>query len=197
MKKIPCNTHREKVNDLTETSQVAPVGNNPPAGVEDARDEGSIPGLGRSPGGGHGHSLQYPCLENACDHAHSRFHRLESLISSCDCFLFWEGTMFQVRTFYKLNSYFQISIRVVLHSCNAERLHFQWRRPHNELHSALYLLAVSHFLQPKWAASLAHCCHGPHHGYKNNTPCLARVCGTIPFLQRQIMGLAVTSRASS
>ena len=27
-------------------------------------DLGSIPGLGRSPGGGHGHSLQYSCLEN-------------------------------------------------------------------------------------------------------------------------------------
>ena len=27
---------------------------NPPANVEDARDVGSIPGLGRSPGGGHG-----------------------------------------------------------------------------------------------------------------------------------------------
>ena len=64
MKKIPCNTHREKVNDPTETSQVAPVGKNPPA-IEDARDEGSIPGLGRSPGGGHGHSLQYSCLENS------------------------------------------------------------------------------------------------------------------------------------
>ena len=25
---------------------------------------GSIPGLGRSPGGGHGHPLQYSCLEN-------------------------------------------------------------------------------------------------------------------------------------
>ena len=25
---------------------------------------GSIPGLGRSPGGGHGYSLQYSCLEN-------------------------------------------------------------------------------------------------------------------------------------
>ena len=25
---------------------------------------GSIPGLGRSPGGGHGNSLQYSCLEN-------------------------------------------------------------------------------------------------------------------------------------
>ena len=27
-------------------------------------DLGSIPGLGRSPGGGHGSQLQYSCLEN-------------------------------------------------------------------------------------------------------------------------------------
>ena len=27
-------------------------------------DLGWIPGLGRSPGGGHGNSLQYSCLEN-------------------------------------------------------------------------------------------------------------------------------------
>ena len=26
-----------------------------------------IPGLGRLPGGGHGHSLQYSCLENTMD----------------------------------------------------------------------------------------------------------------------------------
>ena len=29
------------------------------------RDVGSIPGLGSSPGGGHGNSLQYSCLENS------------------------------------------------------------------------------------------------------------------------------------
>ena len=29
-------------------------------------DLGSIPGLGRSPGGGHGNLLQYSCLENPC-----------------------------------------------------------------------------------------------------------------------------------
>ena len=34
---------------------------NPPA---NAGDVGSIPGLGRSPGGGHGNPLQYSCLEN-------------------------------------------------------------------------------------------------------------------------------------
>ena len=30
-------------------------------------DLSSIPGLGRSPGGGHGNSLQYSCLENSMD----------------------------------------------------------------------------------------------------------------------------------
>ena len=30
----------------------------------DIRDAGSIPGLGRSPGGGHGNAFQYSCLEN-------------------------------------------------------------------------------------------------------------------------------------
>ena len=32
-----------------------------------AGDLGSIPGLGRSPGGGHGNPLQYSCLENSMD----------------------------------------------------------------------------------------------------------------------------------
>ena len=32
-----------------------------------AGDLGSVPGLGRSPGGGHGNPLQYSCLENSRD----------------------------------------------------------------------------------------------------------------------------------
>ena len=36
----------------------------PPASALDKRDVGSIPGLGRSPGGGNGNPLQYFCLEN-------------------------------------------------------------------------------------------------------------------------------------
>ena len=39
----------------------------PPANARDIRDAGSIPGLGRSPGGGHGNPLQYSCLENPRD----------------------------------------------------------------------------------------------------------------------------------
>ena len=37
---------------------------NPPADAGDKRDMGSIPGSGRSPGGGHGNPLQHSCLEN-------------------------------------------------------------------------------------------------------------------------------------
>ena len=37
---------------------------NPPANAGEIRNVGSIPGLGRSPGGRHGKSLQYTCLEN-------------------------------------------------------------------------------------------------------------------------------------
>ena len=35
--------------------------------MQETRDEGLIPGSGRSPGGGHGNSLQYSCLENPMD----------------------------------------------------------------------------------------------------------------------------------
>ena len=40
---------------------------NLPASAGDVRNSGSIPGLGRSLGGGHGNSLQYSCLENPMD----------------------------------------------------------------------------------------------------------------------------------
>ena len=42
-------------------------GKKPPANAGDIRDMGSIPGLGRSPGGGHGNPTQYSCLENTMD----------------------------------------------------------------------------------------------------------------------------------
>ena len=40
---------------------------NLPANSGDAGDVGSIPGLGRSSGGGNGNLLQYSCLENPMD----------------------------------------------------------------------------------------------------------------------------------
>ena len=43
---------------------MAQMGKNLPA---NAGAPGSIPGSGRSPGGGHGNPIQYSCLENPMD----------------------------------------------------------------------------------------------------------------------------------
>ena len=48
------------LKSLSWASQVALVIKNLPANAGD-------PGLGRSPGGGHGNPLQYSCLENPMD----------------------------------------------------------------------------------------------------------------------------------
>ena len=48
-------------------SQVVLVVKELPANAGDATDAGSIPGLGRSPGGGNDNPLQYFCLENLTD----------------------------------------------------------------------------------------------------------------------------------
>jgi len=41
--------------------------NDPPANAGDIGDLGTIPGLGRSPVGGNGNSLQSSCLDNPMD----------------------------------------------------------------------------------------------------------------------------------
>ena len=48
-------------------NQVVLVVKHTSANARDVRDMGSIPGLGRSPGGGHGGPLQFSCLENPKD----------------------------------------------------------------------------------------------------------------------------------
>ena len=52
---------------MHQISQVVLVVKNLPANAEDIRDMGSISGLGRSPGGGHGNPLQYSHLEKPMD----------------------------------------------------------------------------------------------------------------------------------
>ena len=69
---IQRDTHSEGakeklVSNYTGASQVALVVKNPPANAGDVRDTGSIPGLGRSPGGGHGNPLQSSCLKDPKD----------------------------------------------------------------------------------------------------------------------------------
>ena len=64
-----CLHHLMQISEFLASphSQVALLVKNPPADAGDIRDMGSIPGSGRSPGGGHGNPLQYFCLENPMD----------------------------------------------------------------------------------------------------------------------------------
>ena len=60
-----------EMNEISQVksgaSQVALVVKNPLANAGDIRDTGSVPGSGRSPGGGHGNPLHYSCLEDPMD----------------------------------------------------------------------------------------------------------------------------------
>ena len=56
--------HMNSLLPVYWTYQMALVVKNLPANAGDIRDSSSIPGLGRSPGGGHGKSLQCSCPEN-------------------------------------------------------------------------------------------------------------------------------------
>ena len=64
---------------------------NASANAGDIRDMGSIPGLGRSPGGGHGNPLQYSCLENPMDRGawQAIIHR----VITCSCFPVLKGNI--------------------------------------------------------------------------------------------------------
>ena len=53
--------------EATINDKVAQLVKKLPANAGDTRDMSSIPGSGRSPGGGHGNPLQYFCLENSMD----------------------------------------------------------------------------------------------------------------------------------
>ena len=69
---------------------------NPPANAGDVRDTGSIPGLGRSPGGGHGNALQYSCRENPLDRgawwATARWGRKELDTEATELMVLWVST---------------------------------------------------------------------------------------------------------
>ena len=56
-----------EIGPSQKTSQAALVVKNPPVSARNIRDPSSIPGSGRSLGGGHGNPLQYSCLENPVD----------------------------------------------------------------------------------------------------------------------------------
>ena len=78
---------------------------NPPANTG---DRGSIPGSGRTPGGGHGNPLQYSCLENPMDRGKSQTRLSMHTCMHCNFYYFLDNSYFSLmqslfrRTFYNV-----------------------------------------------------------------------------------------------
>ena len=64
---LPCGLSGNDGTTEHAHTQVVLVGKNLPASAGDAGDLGLFLGSERCPGGGHGNTLQYPCLENPRD----------------------------------------------------------------------------------------------------------------------------------
>ena len=64
---LPYSHHLKYQASVFRASHVALVVKNVPSNERDIRDLDSVPGLGKSPAGGHGNPLQYSCLENPTD----------------------------------------------------------------------------------------------------------------------------------
>ena len=77
-KNMPWLIWEQIVKWLASFYQVALVVKNLPANAGGVRNKASTPGSGRSPGGRHGNSLQYSCLENPTDRGawHAAIHRV-------------------------------------------------------------------------------------------------------------------------
>ena len=96
---------------LSWASQVVLVVKNTPTNAVDVGDMGSIPGLGRSPGGGHGNPLQYSCLENTMDRealwatVHSR-KDLDTTEAICTRAHLFYSTCFKEPAFHFIYNFF-------------------------------------------------------------------------------------------
>ena len=56
-----------KLCDLGQIIEHFPGGSDGKESTCNAREEGSVPGSARFPGGGYGHPLQYSCLKDSMD----------------------------------------------------------------------------------------------------------------------------------
>ena len=65
--KLDTYMQKDEIRTLPNATSGFPGGSVSKESTYTAGDLSPIPGLGRSPGGGHGNPLQYSCLENPMD----------------------------------------------------------------------------------------------------------------------------------
>ena len=82
---------------------------NPPANAKDIRDLSSIPGWGRSPGGGHDNPLQYSCLEKPM-HKGERWATVHGIANN-QIWLKWFNTC--MHSWFTILYWFQVYVGVI------------------------------------------------------------------------------------
>ena len=80
---------------------------NLPVSPGDVGDLGSIPGLGRSPGGGNGNPLQYSCLGNSMDR---KAWRATAVVHSVPKSWTWLSTCSHVEDKYLFFAFFLLPV---------------------------------------------------------------------------------------
>ena len=114
-----------------------------PANTWDLRDVGSIPGLGRSPGGGHSNPFQYSCLENSMDRGAwwARVHR----VAKSRTWQKWPSTQ---------HIYILVYTGPYFRGGNGTRLQYSWKIPWTEVPGRLQSMG-SLRVRHDWATSLS------------------------------------------
>ena len=103
------------------------------ANAGDIRDSGPIPGLGRSPGEGHGNPLQYSCLENPIDRGawpatvpwitKNQIQLKWLSMHACLCLLFWLWNYIFLNVCSFLGSSMYVNVIVCVSACVYWQLH--------------------------------------------------------------------------
>ena len=128
---------------------------NPPAKARDAEDVGSIPGLGRSPGGGNENPLQYSCQDNPMDRGAwwAIVYRVEELYWVCT-HTYWVDTVSSTTNRcarnVKLHYFFKIKLIPSFHSTHQEEIQPRSFRVHKHPLSFIVIPFDILFFKATW-----------------------------------------------
>ena len=107
-----------------------------PAKAEDSGDTSSIPGLKRTPGGGNGTPLQYPCLGHAVDRGawqptvqgvskiRHNTHTMPNVSAGFYCI--WKSCLHYFLPFLPLHPIFTFHLKKFFFSCTSQHIRLQF-----------------------------------------------------------------------
>ena len=125
---------------------------NPPANAGDTGDVGSVPGLGSSPGGGHGDPLHYSCLENPWTKEPGRLQSMMSQRVEQDWASLYNNHVLEISTFCSLTARNSAALTLLLTKSSISHLNLNPEREQFVFHPYYYWLQQPVPQFPHWLA---------------------------------------------